>query len=145
MDRYTDAVNQRDWQVVESLFSRDDGVWDVGGPSMGAFSFYFTGARNVAEGIAKLVGTNNMCCQTNHATVIEVNGDRASARCTVNEVARSINGEVGVNLLGTYYDDIVREADGEWRFKTRSFRFTFIDTRPLIGQVVATFPRKPEA
>ena len=138
MARYVDAVNRRDWKAIEDQFCKEDGTWDVGGPSMGDFSFFFVGARNVAEGIERTINTTDFCFQTNHAMVIEVSGDRATARCAVNEVARPLGGESGVNLLGMYFDDIVREQDGEWRFKKRSFRFSYIDSTKLPGQLIAT-------
>ena len=37
IDRYTDAVNRRDWATLETLFA-SDGVWDCGGANMPAMT-----------------------------------------------------------------------------------------------------------
>lgn len=142
IDRYTIGVNLRDWDAVENVFSSTDGTWDVGGPEMGEFSYLFEGgAKNVVENMKKVIGSTDLCFQTNSAIVIEVNGDRATARCTIHELARPLDGNSGVNLRGIYYDDIVREKDGEWRFRKRSFRFVYLDTSKLPGNVIAPFSK----
>ncbi len=136
MDRYTDAVNHRDSETIATLFCRD-GIWDVGGSGMEAMTFYFVGARNVGEGIVKIVNTTELCVQTNHGAVIKVDGKSASARSTINEVARSVGASNGADMLGIYTDDIVLEPDGEWRFKKRTFRFVYLETDGLGGQVIS--------
>jgi hypothetical protein len=135
MDRYTDAVNHRDAAAIESVFCKD-GIWDVGGGLEG-LTFYFVGAKNVAEGIVTTVNSTELCFQTNHAPVIRVDGKSASARSSINEVARPRGAASGANMLGIYTDDIVLDADGEWRFKKRTFRFVYLETEGLTGQVVS--------
>src|SRR5208282_472546 len=69
LNRYTDAVNQRDWAELESVFA-DDGIWDMGGEELGPMAMHFEGARKIAEGIAASVSTTELCVQTNHAAVV---------------------------------------------------------------------------
>jgi hypothetical protein len=141
LNRYTDAVNQRDWRHLESVFA-DDGVWDMGGPEVGPMAMRFEGARKIAEGIAASVATTELCVQTNHAAVVAVNGRRATARSTINELVRP-RGAGGMTVAGTYYDEISLGDDGEWRFTERRFRITYVDSiTPVAGQVIAKFPLK---
>ena len=142
MNRYTDAINQRDWKALEDVFA-GNGIWDVGGPDceLSSMCFLFEGMRNVVEGIAKTVSTTELCIQSNHAAVIEVQGERATARSTIQEIARPVGSDSGLTLWGTYYDDIIRDTDGEWRFLRRSFRYTYVDAPlALPGKVITRFP-----
>lgn len=51
---------------------------------------------------------------------IEVDGDRASARCTAREVIRLKDGKL-FKLIGLYRDQLVRQ-DGEWKFTVREYQ-----------------------
>lgn len=139
LNRYTDAVNQRDWAELKNVFT-ENGVWDMGGAAVGPMAMRFEGAEQVAKGIAAGVSTAELCVQANHAPVVSVDGKRATARSTIQEIVRPMGGG-GMMLLGTYYDDIVLCDDGEWRFQKRRFRITYSDMAPLTGQVLATFPQ----
>jgi hypothetical protein len=141
LNRYTDAVNQRDWRQLESVFA-EDGIWDMGGPNVGPMAMLFEGARNIAQGIAASVSTTELCVQTNHAAVVAVNGRRATARSTINELVRP-KGAGGMTIAGTYYDEISLGDDGEWRFTERRFRITYVDSiTPIGGQVIGNCPLK---
>jgi ketosteroid isomerase-like protein len=140
LDRYTDALNRRDWNTLQMLFCAD-GAWDAGGPEMGAQAFRFEGAEQCAQGIAGLVAPAELCVQSNHAVVIEVRGAAASARSTINELVLMKDAPGMMTVWGTYYDTLRREADGEWRFQERRFRFSWIDAGGPRGQVLARFPR----
>lgn len=139
LDRYTDAVNRRDWAAVERAFCAD-GVWDAGGPAMGAMSHRFEGGRACAHGIAGLVDPLTVCIQSNHAPAIVVEGDRATATSTINEIVIAPGAPGRATIWGMYFDEIVRDVDGEWRFKVRKFRFAWIDGEGSTGQVIAQPP-----
>ena len=136
--RYTDALNRRDWEAMATQFTAD-AVWDAGGPAMGEQALYFSGARNIAAGIGNSVSGTSMCVQMTHSTAIEVTGGRATARSTINEVV-GLGVDGGMTSLGTYSDELVLEADGEWRFSRRVFRFLYLDTHALPGQVLMMQP-----
>lgn len=139
LNRYTDAVNRRDWGTLADVFTRD-GIWDVGGPAAEPMSYYFSGRDELVAGIRGMIEAMAMLVATNHAAVIHVDGSSATATSTLDERALTLDGTQCVHLLGTYYDDIVRESDGEWRLKKRSFRITYVDQPRCSGQVVARFP-----
>ena len=140
LNRYTNAVNQRDWAALQAVFA-DDAVWDCGGPQMPEQQFLFNGAEACARGIAGLVGPTECCVQTNHAIVIEVTGPEARATSTINEYVIFSGSAPAMSLWGTYYDDIRLGADGEWRFSKRTFRFTTVDYSASKGPVLAHFPQ----
>jgi SnoaL-like domain len=103
LNRYTNAVNHREWTALEACFSTE-GIWDMGGPAIGPGAMYFEGAHNIATGIANAVNSAELCFQANHAPVIEVNGERATARSTIHETVRPIGGG-GMVIFGIYYDE----------------------------------------
>ena len=140
LNRYTNAINQRDWTAVEAAFALD-GVWDAGGPELGENAYLFKTSQAIAKGIADLVKPHELLVQSNHAPVIEVDGDSATATSTINEYALAAGTPAMMVLWGTYYDDIVREADGEWRFRKRTFRYSWLENAAPRGHVMARFPR----
>ena len=140
LDRYTDALNRRDWAALEKAFA-GDGVWDAGGSTMGAMAFRFEGAKACATGIAAMVDPLPLCIQSNHAPVIDVQGDRATATSTINEMVLAPESSGRTTIWGLYFDQLERGTDGEWRFKVRRFRFAWIDPAGNAGQVIAQPPR----
>lgn len=140
LDRYTDALNRRDWVALEQVFA-EDGAWDAGGPAMGPMAFRFEGAAACARGIAAMVDPTPLCIQSNHAPVIHVEGDRATATSTINEVVLAPGASARTTIWGMYFDEIARGADGEWRFTLRKFRFAWIDAAGNAGQVIAQPPK----
>jgi hypothetical protein len=139
LNRYTNALNQRDWAALQSVFT-EDGVWDCGGPQMGDQAFLFSGAAGCANGIAGLLAHTECCVQSNHAIVIEVAGRDAKATSTMNEYVIPNGAATATSIWGTYYDEIQLESDGEWRFRKRTFRFTTVDPSMSKGPVLARFP-----
>lgn len=126
LNRYTDALNQRDWVELKNVFAID-GVWDMGGPDAGPMAMRFQGAQQVADGIAAALSPSDTCVQANHAPVVKVDGKHATARSTIHEIVRPKSGGY-ITILGTYHDDIVLCHDGEWRFQERRFRIAYWDT-----------------
>lgn len=130
IDRYSDAVNHRDWAALETCFT-EDGVWDVGAP----FSFKIESAKAIVATCSEKMATTVYVVQTPHATVIKLDGNKATARSTMYEAFRFEDG-TGGEFLGTYSDDIVRDAKG-WRFKRRTYRTANFNPAPPVGQVFA--------
>ena len=134
LNRYTDAVNHRDWAELKNVFA-EDGVWDMGGAVAGAMAMRFEGSERLCEGIAAAISSTELCVQSNHAPVIVVEGARATARSAIQEIVRPKGGG-GMMILGAYHDDIVLCDDGEWRFQERRFRITYVDMSPLTGNLI---------
>jgi uncharacterized protein (TIGR02246 family) len=132
VDRYSDAVNERDWPAFESCFT-EDGVWDVGAP----FSFVLEGRALIVQIASEKISEQQYVIQTPHAVVIKLNGDTATVRATMQECMRAPDGS-GMQMFGTYYDDLVRTADG-WRFKLRRFRTAIFEAKAPAGDFFRTF------
>jgi hypothetical protein len=130
LDRYTDAVNERDWVTLAQLFT-DSGVWDLRTVD-GQHNQLFEGGQEVAEGIGRLVETTQRVIQMNHAPVIQVEGRQATARSTIQEVSWMPDG-TSVVLFGTYHDTIIQGEDGEWRFAKRQFRMKHFEALSTTG------------
>jgi hypothetical protein len=82
-------------------------------------STLFEGRGNVAAGIRSLAeGTTQTVIQMNDARALHVEGERATARSTIQEFSLRLDGTSAV-LFATYNDDLVREQDSEWRFAKR--------------------------
>jgi uncharacterized protein (TIGR02246 family) len=120
VDRYSDALNWRDWDVLEGLFT-EDAVWVVTAPT-GEVQEQLEGRHGVATGIRGLVeNPRGEVVQMNHATVVHVTGDRATARSTMESTYWFPDGTRKL-LFAMYDDNLVREQDGEWRFERRVWR-----------------------
>jgi hypothetical protein len=69
--------------------------------------------------------------QINAPAIIEVDGDRATARSLIRECARFRDGGVLMDVVGQFRDELRRTPDG-WRFAHRSF--TIIGTHVTEGR-----------
>jgi uncharacterized protein (TIGR02246 family) len=120
VDRYTDALNWHDWDILESLFT-ENAVWVVTTPT-GEVQERREGRHEIAAGIRALVehGGGDVI-QMNHATVVRVTGDRATARSTMESTYWMPDGKRTL-LYAMYDDELRREQDGEWRFERREWR-----------------------
>lgn len=65
--------------------------------------------------------------------VVSVQGDSATARFYVNEVARSKEGKGNYNL--SMYEDSLVKIGGQWYFKKRYYHTIYQDTPLYNGQI----------
>lgn len=122
IDRYSYAVNERDWAVLESCYT-EDAVWDVGAP----LNFRLEGRKAIVEICRTKISAEDFVVQMAHATTVWLDGEnKARAHSAMREMVRSKDGAAGKQILATYADDLVK-IDGEWRFKMRTFRVTNIE------------------
>jgi hypothetical protein len=73
LDRYTDAINERDWTTLDSLLT-EHGVWAHSGND--DVHHVSEGRGTVAAGIRGFVESTHLVIQMNYAKVIHVDGDR---------------------------------------------------------------------
>ena len=111
--RYATGIDRRDWPLFRTVFTADChcdygqiGVWD--------------GIDAVTEfmDVAHAQAGHTLHRITN--PVIDVQGDRATARCYVDVWVMAADNNSGVNATGFYDDEIVRADDG-WRIADRKF------------------------
>jgi len=127
IELYSDATTRRDWETVGAVFA-EDAVWSIAPPT----DIVLHGRPAIAKGVAEMVEAFEVFVQMTHSIVIEMNGDRASARTIVNGFGRLRDGSRGAFALGTYIDTLVRSGDG-WLFQSRHFEPLFIDNTAPAG------------
>jgi hypothetical protein len=128
INRYSEGLGRRDWAQVASAFA-SDATWEVVGMPL-----KYSG--DCAAGIRTQVDPSNFLVQMISNTLIQVNGDRATARSTAREVAEFEAGKfrefkAAIDVFGTYEDELKR-IDGHWKFAARrfvpiNFKVTHID------------------
>lgn len=126
--RFTDAVNRGAPDDLAALFA-PEGRWDVPGVAD------TVGRDAIAACLRGLLSQFSFLVQLLHSGVVELDGDRATARWYLTEHARSTDGG-GAMFVGHYEDDLVRRA-GEWRFACRRFAFLYRGRAELPGR---TYP-----
>ena len=69
--------------------------------------------------------------QTTHPGTIVLDGDTATGRAYIQELARTLDGRQGLNYA-VYHDRYQRTAEG-WKFAERVYEVRYLDTSPLAG------------
>jgi hypothetical protein len=69
--------------------------------------------------------------QTTHPGTIQPDGDTATGRAYLSELARGHDGSSHLNYF-VYHDRYQRTPDG-WKFTVRVAEFRYLDTTPLAG------------
>ena len=124
--RYSDAVNQRDLVAFRQLWT-GDAVWEIGAPLQASAH----GIDEIAGLLRRLLQAEKYFIQMTHSGVIEIRGDRATARFV--EAERGRGESTYYDCLAVYEDVLVREAEG-WRFAKRSYQYRFLDQSPFGGE-----------
>ena len=116
--------------MFESLWD-ENGVWEIGAP----LHSIANGAANIAAHIIELAEPFAFFVQQAHSGVIAIDGDRATARWSVQESGRTRKKEPYNNHA--FYEDELVKRDGAWRFTRRSYRYLWLDLKsPIGGDVV---------
>ena len=124
---FADAVNQRDIKKFESLWIAE-GVWEIEPP----FNVRAEQIDRISSTFSRLLDGWEFFIQIAHHGVVEINGDRATARWYMTEVGRNTEGE-GFQKYGVYRDRLVKQ-DNTWLFAQRTYHFTYIERPSLTGQ-----------
>lgn len=111
--RYATGIDRRDWALFRTVFTSDChcdygaiGVWD----GVDAVTEFMDVAHAQAGHLLHRI-TNQ---------VVDVDGDRATARSYVDVWVMAADNASGVNASGYYDDEVVRTSDG-WRIARRTF------------------------
>lgn len=113
--RFVDAVWRKDAAAFAALFTRD-GEWKIAG-------LHIRGQDEIEATFARLLGACERVTMIVGTPLLEVDGDKASARVPATEFAKMMDGSSAMTL-GIYYDRYVREA-GSWRFGWRHFALQY--------------------
>jgi ketosteroid isomerase-like protein len=112
LNRYTDGASRADFQQVLSTFT-PDAVMETGG-------MRFEGHAAMEAAMAGHVAAFAYIVQLSAPALIQVVGDRATARSVIRECCKYADADELLEVVGTYSDELVRTADG-WKIARRSF------------------------
>jgi hypothetical protein len=130
--RFANCCSPPDLKAFEKLWTDADGVepvWTLTEP----FAMTETGTANIVAMMDKLLKNWDFFAQLVHSGVVEVDGDKASGRFILREVAKGPN-ETYYNNFGIY-EDQYRKVDGKWFFTKRDYNYMFLDSGAFPGQV----------
>lgn len=142
---YQDLLNHRDWARYEDLWTEDavfsqtiDGdasaAADLTGKKLSNVSVRREGRAAIMEMLTAYV-RYEFVFQMAHGVVVELDGPAtARSRHTLQVLGPEFT------TIGLYYDRLVKEADGVWRFSRRDFRVTYHEARPATGEIYRTLP-----
>jgi uncharacterized protein (TIGR02246 family) len=110
---YSDAVNRRDADGMAAVFT-PDGIIEKPG-----FGDPVQGVEKILKRYRRLQRERDFLCQMIHSGIVEVDGDRATARWWFSELKKPVGGDDWLSMIGVYQDEAVRTPEG-WRFARRS-------------------------
>jgi ketosteroid isomerase-like protein len=122
---FTDAAMMGDRARLASLFTPD------GALRMPNIPVELIGREEIRTGGERLQAQLELFVQTTHPGVIEFDGDTATGRAYIQELARGLDGRQGVNFA-IYHDRYRRTGEG-WKFAERIYEVRYLDTTPLTG------------
>jgi ketosteroid isomerase-like protein len=129
---FTDAAMMRDRPRMASLFTPD------GALRMPNIPAELVGREEIRAGGERLQGQWDFFVQTTHPGTIALDGDTATGRAYVHELARTRDGRQGLNYA-IYHDRYQRTGDG-WKFTERVYEVRYHDTTPLAGSAPHAAP-----
>jgi ketosteroid isomerase-like protein len=118
LNRYTIGASQRNWDQVMSTFL-PEGVWSVPGQGLEV-----TGHDNMRAAMSGFVAMMDYFVQMNTPVI--------------RECGKFAGRDEALEVLGFYADELVRTAEGSWKFARRTFtsaglhRFTLM-SGPALG------------
>jgi ketosteroid isomerase-like protein len=122
---FTDAVMMRDNDRLASLFTEDGAV------RMPHINVEAVGPEALRAAVERLQGKWKFFVQNTHPGSIRVDGDTASGRAYISELACLADGTSGLNYA-IYHDRYRRTPEG-WKFTERVYEIRYADMTPLAG------------
>ncbi len=122
---FSDAVMMNDHDRLASLFTRDGVVRIPEGDIEAA------GSEEIRALGERRQALTDYFLQTTHPGTIALDGDTATGRAYLSELARVRDGSSHLNYF-VYHDRYQRTPDG-WKFTERVSEFRYVDTSPLTG------------
>jgi ketosteroid isomerase-like protein len=126
---FTDAAMMRDRPRLASLFTPD------GALRMPNIPVEQVGREAILTGGERLQSQWDFFVQTTHPGTILLDGDTATGRAYIQELARTVDGRQGLNYA-VYHDRYQRTVEG-WKFAERVYEIRYLDTSPLAGAAPA--------
>jgi ketosteroid isomerase-like protein len=122
---FTDAAMMRDRPRLAALFTPD------GALRMPDIPAEHVGREEILAGGERLQSQWDFFVQTTHPGTIRLDGETATGRAYIHELARTLDGRQGLNYA-VYHDRYQRTAEG-WKFTERVYEVRYLDTSTLTG------------
>jgi SnoaL-like domain len=132
-EKFSDAANRKDGALFQSLWAKE-AVWKIGPP----INVEFKGKENMGTSVTHMLGLWDFFVQLSGPGVVTVNGDKATARFYVNEIARKTDDKSGNYNLSLYEDELIKE-DGKWVFLKRRYH-TIYQEAPEYKGIIQSLP-----
>ena len=128
---FADATTRHDMTALSALW-KQHGIFTIGAPLLNVCR----GIEEIIGLISKLRGDKEFFVQFVNSGVISVNGDHATARWLIEEVAKG-----GDKFYHNYcvVSDAMEKVNGEWLFTERFFHFMYLDFSRFTG-TLTRFP-----
>jgi ketosteroid isomerase-like protein len=125
ISRYHEGASTSDLDQIIATFL-PDAIWEV--PSLKLRAVGHAGLRAT---MASVLDQLEYLVQINAPAIIDVDGDRATARSLIRECTRFRDGGVYMDVVGQFNDHLERTPDG-WKFSQRVF--TVLGTETTKGE-----------
>ena len=126
---FTDAAMMRDRARLAALFTPDAVL------RMPNVPVELIGREEIRTGGERLQSQWDFFVQNSHPGTIRIDGDTATGRTYMQEIARLLDGRSALNFA-IYHDTYRRTPEG-WRFAERVYEVRYVDTTPLRGSAPA--------
>lgn len=114
LNRFTESSSRRDWAAMLATFL-PDGIWEVP-----ALNVNCQGHDQIREMMEAFGAPMDYIVQINAPAVIDVSGDKATARSVIRESGKYTDRDEVLEVHGFYNDELVRTSAG-WKFSRRTF------------------------
>lgn len=135
-EKFSDAANRKDGELFQSLWAKD-AVWKIGPP----INVEFKGKENMGASVTRMLGLWDFFVQLSGPGVVTINGEKATAKFYVNEVARKADDKSGNYNLSMYEDELIKE-NGKWVFLKRTYHTIYQEAPQYKGLIQQLPPVK---
>lgn len=128
--RFANACNPPNSEAFAKLWVPDavkPPTWTLSEP----FAMSETGVDKIVDMLEKLLKPWDFFVQLVHSGVVDIDGDRATGRFIMREVAKGPN-ETYYNNFAIYEDEFCK-VDGRWYFARRDYKYMFLDSGAFGG------------
>jgi SnoaL-like domain len=132
-EKFSDAANRKDGEAFQALWAKD-ATWKIGPP----INMEFKGKDSMGPSVTHMLGLWDFFVQLSGPGVVTINGDKATARFYVNEIARKADDKSGNYNLSMYDDELVKE-NGKWVFIKRTYN-TIYQEAPQYKGLIQNLP-----
>ena len=128
-EKFSDAANRKDGEMFQSLWAKN-AVWKIGSP----INMEFKGKENMGASVTHMLDLWDFFVQLSGPAVVNINGDKATARFYVNEIARKTSDKSGNYNLSMYEDELIKE-NGKWVFQQRTYNTIYQEAPNYLGLI----------